>query len=417
MSGCVGALIPRFLLPSPPTAPSPDRPLEKVDPSHLPGLTDEQAAKALVALVEHSVQHDVSTGIHASSNTIFGIPWIHKLIPGIEKLAAAYHIGNFVAIRGTKEQVFEAMPLYARIGMHLLFHGSPQAKILRWEWVQDLLKEQSVKQGEIYDSPESIHAIPSFIETYSISTAELLEPDITKYPTFNQFFFRKLKSDARPVANASDPTTICSAADCRLSVYPTMDLARAFWVKGREFTIPALLDIPLASKEAYTFDGSSVAIFRLAPADYHRFHCPIDGKIGHRDFSHKDIPGQYYTVNPQAVGLQGFDVFTANRRSVHYLSHAPTGLPVAFVAIGALLVGSVVWTHGSEDGAAVKKGDEIGYFAYGGSTVVVVFPRGVAEFDADLVENSLRPLETLVKVGESIGQYKPSSSCDPKTTH
>ncbi|KAJ7224252.1 phosphatidylserine decarboxylase-domain-containing protein, partial [Mycena pura] len=372
-----------------------DKPLEKVHPDNLPGLTHEQAAAGLVALVDHSQKHtDVSQGIHASSHTIFSIPWIHRLIPGIEKLAASYHIGNFVALRGSKDQIFEAMPIYARIGMHLLFYGSEQMRLLHSQNVEHLLKEQSVKEGKLYDSPESAASISSFVATYSLSTDELLEPDITKYKTFNDFFSRKLKPGARPVDNVDDPLAICSAADCRLTVFQTMDIAKEFWVKGREFTIPNLLGVDPASEKASTFDGSSVAIFRLAPADYHRFHCPIDGTVGET----KHIPGQYYTVNPQVVNEPGFDVFTANTRSILYLTHAATGLPVAFVAIGALLVGSICWTNGGEQGKIVKRGDELGYFAYGGSTVVALFPKGVIEFDADLASNSMVPVETLVKV-------------------
>jgi len=83
------------------------------------------------------------------------------------------------------------------------------------------------------------------------------------------------------------------------------------------------------------------------------------------------------------------------------LKHIPTGQPIAFVAIGALLVGSIAFT--AEEGQTVKRGDELGYFAYGGSTVVVVFPKGLMKFDEDLVANSKKKLETLMKVGNSIG--------------
>lgn len=233
----------------------------------------------------------------------------------------------------------------------------------------------SYQEGEIYDSPGSTKSISSFIETYSIQLDELLNPDIESYRTFNEFFyryiqiwslwrqffrwilqlFRELKPDARPVQNEDDPTSICSAADCRLTVYPTIDLAKKFWVKGNAFTVPALLNVSPDSEQAQVFDGASFASFRsvtflhaldeicsacwlsptrLAPADYHRFHSPIDGTIG----DIVDIPGEYYTVNPQAVNEPGFDVFTANRRSVLYMTHARSGLPIAFVAIGAMLV-------------------------------------------------------------------------------
>lgn len=84
-------------------------------------------------------------------------------------------------------------------------------------------------------------------------------------------------------------------------------------------------------------------------------------------------------VNPQAVNEPGFDVFTANTRSVLYMTHTRTGLPVAFVAVGALLVGSIRFTNGGEKGTTVKRGEELGYFAYGGSTVIAVMPKGVIE--------------------------------------
>jgi phosphatidylserine decarboxylase len=81
-------------------------------------------------------------------------------------------------------------------------------------------------------------------------------------------------------------------------------------------------------------------------------------------------------VNPQAVNEPGFDVFTANRRAVLTITHTRSGLPVALVAIGAMLVGSVEWTAGKEKGRAVARGEELGFFAYGGSTVIAVFPKG-----------------------------------------
>ena len=91
--------------------------------------------------------------------------------------------------------------------------------------------------------------------------------------------------------NEDEPTNACSAADCRLTVFLTVDLAKELWIKGNNFTIPALLGVEPDSEIAKTFADSSVACFRLAPADYHRFHSPIDATIGDT----VDIPGQYYT--------------------------------------------------------------------------------------------------------------------------
>lgn len=82
-------------------------------------------------------------------------------------------------------------------------------------------------------------------------------------------------------------------------------------------------------------------------------------------------------MNPQAVNEVNFDVFTANKRSVIYIQHAGTGKKVAIVAVGAMLVGSVNWTR--KPGEEIKKGEELGYFAYGGSTVIAVFPTGLVK--------------------------------------
>ncbi|KAA1476526.1 hypothetical protein DENSPDRAFT_843519 [Dentipellis sp. KUC8613] len=298
------------------------------------------------------------------------------------------------------------MPIYPRLGMHLLFYGGTQIKILHNQTVENIMKDLSVRQGKIYDSPESVKSIPSFIYTYSIETDDLVEPDINKYKSFNEFFYRKVKPEARPIQNADDPAGICSAADCRLTVYPTVALAKKFWVKGDEFTIPTLLGVAPDSDIAKQFEDASLASFRLAPADYHRFHSPIDGTLGART----DISGQYYTVNPQAVNEPGFDVLTANKRSVLYMTHTnpDTGetVPVAFVAIGALLVGGIEWTGARAEGKTVRRGEELGYFSYGGSTVVCLFPRGAIQFDEDLVKNSEVPIETLMKVGFSVGQFE-----------
>lgn len=282
--------------------------------------------------------------------------------------------------------------------MHLLFRGKEQVKLLEEGKVEKLLREQTVKQGRIYDSPESAHSIASFAETYKLDLGELLEQDIKAYKTFNEFFYRKLKPDARPVENPA-PNAFCSAADCRLTAYSTLSDAEKFWIKGDEFTIPRLLHGKSDTESGGDFsDGASLAIFRLAPADYHRFHSPLDGTIIGEP---TNIDGTYYTVNPQAVNEVNFDVFTANKRSIMYVQHAGTGKKVAIVAVGAMLVGSVNWTR--KAGEEIKKGEELGYFAYGGSTVIAVFPTGLIKFDEDLVTNSENTLETLMKVGYSLG--------------
>ncbi|KAH9924567.1 phosphatidylserine decarboxylase-domain-containing protein [Fomitopsis serialis] len=381
------------------------KPKQAITATNLPAHTQDPSvvAESLSKLVDQSAKHtDVRHGIHAPMHKLAQLPFVHKLIPGLEKLATEYHVGNYVYDRQTGQRFWESMPIYPRLGMHLLFYGGEQRKILHNKDIESILEELSVRQGRIYDSPESVKNIPSFIETYTIALDELLEPDPTKYRTMNDFFYRHIKPGARPVQNADVPGAICSAADCRLVVYPSVDLATKLWIKGNEFTIPHLLGVPDDSEQARAFEGAGVACFRLAPADYHRFHSPLDGTVGETT----DIPGQYYTVNPQAVNEPGFDVFTANKRSVLYLTHTASGKQVAFVAIGAMLVGSIKWTGGAQKGSTVARGDELGFFAYGGSTVVCLFPAGLVAFDEDLVKNSgaAEPVETYVKVGWSVGK-------------
>jgi phosphatidylserine decarboxylase len=113
-------------------------------------------------------------------------------------------------------------------------------------------------------------------------------------------------------------------------------------IKGRQFTVPNLLN----DEEIVNAIGAepAIAIFRLAPQDYHRYHSPVAGVFSKL----VSLPGEYYTVNPQAVNEPGFDVFTANKRDVALidarLDNSGVTVPVAFVAIGALLVASITWT-------------------------------------------------------------------------
>ncbi|KAJ3066556.1 hypothetical protein HK102_007627, partial [Quaeritorhiza haematococci] len=128
---------------------------------------------------------------------------------------------------------------------------------------------------------------------------------------------------------------------------------------------------------------------------YHRFHMPVDGVVGPT----KTIEGEYYTVNPMAVRTT-VDVYTENIRTVTFVDSPQFG-KVAYVCVGAMMVGSICLT--SHEGQVVKRMDEHGYFAFGGSTILLLFEPNMIQFDKDLIENSLQNLETLVKVGNQIG--------------
>lgn len=368
------------------------------DTAHL-----DRTETALKTITTKSFTHaDPQEHIHSpSSDQSQSYTWLRTFFPyaSLEDFENQWHLGNYVLDRSTGRKTFEPMSIYVRLGMHLLYYGSQQENVLHWKRTQVLLREQSVKMGRQYDDPASRKHVLPFIRSFGLegSLEELVEPDWRKYATFNDFFSREIRADARPVAEMADGTVVSSAADCRFTAYPTVDLATRYWIKGFGFTVAKLLD---STTEAGTFEGGSLVIQRLAPQDYHRWHAPVDGTV----VSIREIPGTYYTVNPQAINQEGtLDVFCENRRSVMILRR-PSGASVAVVAIGAMLVGSVRYVDGIGIGKEVKRGQCLGMFRYGGSTVVSVFQKGDIVLDEDLVRNSCEEgCETYVKVGWRVG--------------
>lgn len=219
-----------------------------------------------------------------------------------------------------------------------------------------------------------------------------------KYATFNEFFAREIRRDARPLDEPHNDRVVSSPADCRLTVFPTVDLATKYWIKGFGFSLAKLLDNEELAKE---FGGGCINIARLAPQDYHRWHSPTSGTVE----SITNIDGTYYTVNPQAINEEGtLDVFCENKRSVMLLRRKLSGSRVAIIAVGAMLEGSIRYNPGLEAGKAVGRGDCLGAFLYGGSTVIILYPPGEIELDGDLVKNSVeQQCETLVRVGWRVG--------------
>ena len=252
--------------------------------------------------------------------------------------------------RRTNRLTYEQMPTYHKYVMRLLFCGPIQRELMNTTAIQEFFASETIRLGKVFDDPKSREHIATFIKMYQINLNELLHSNISDYETFNEFFYRKLKPGARPIDKLDDPNTIVSAADCRLIVFDNVNEATRIWIKGRYFSLKHLFD---NRKLAEEFDGGSIAIFRLAPVDYHRYHTPINGKIGSNI---RQIPGTYYTVNPIAI-REDIDVLTRNRRTVITIE-SDNFENVVFVAIGATLVGSVNFTV--EPGQSVKKGDEVG---------------------------------------------------------
>ncbi|KAI0749177.1 phosphatidylserine decarboxylase-domain-containing protein [Daedaleopsis nitida] len=321
--------------------------------------------------------------------------WYTKVISKVS--AGNYKLGAnsaniIVQNRLTGQLEEEKMQVYVRLGIRLLYKGWKSR--MEGARARRLLKSLSIKQGLKYDAPESANDIPAFIAFHRLNMDEILDP-LDSFKNFNQFFYRKLKPDARPVEAPEDPYRVVSGADCRLMVFSTVSEATRLWVKGRDFSVGRLLGDTYRA-EADRYVGGAMCIFRLAPQDYHRFHVPVDGTIGPM----ADINGEYYTVNPQAIRT-ALDVYGENVRKIVPIDSPQFGR-VMCVCIGAMMVGSIYTTV--QEGQAVKRGDEFGYFAFGGSTIVVLFEKGVVEWDEDLLVNSRACLETLVRVGMGLGR-------------
>lgn len=253
--------------------------------------------------------------------------------------------------------------------------------------VRKLLKSLSIKQGKKYDDPASVAEIQGFIDFHKLDMSEVLL-SVEDFKNFNEFFYRALKPDARPCSAPENSNIIVSPADCRSMVFNRVDIATNVWIKGREFSVKRLLGDAYPEDAARYEHGGALGIFRLAPQDYHRFHIPVDGIMR----KPKLIEGEYYTVNPMAI-RSALDVYGENVRVIVPIDTVEFGR-VMVICVGAMMVGSTVITR--QEGEEVKRGEELGYFKFGGSTIVLLFEEGKMLFDDDMVDNSNGALETLV---------------------
>lgn len=249
-----------------------------------------------------------------------------------------------------------------------------------------MLKSMSFKQGRKYDDPASAREIQGFINFHQLDMSEVLKSK-QDFKNFNEFFYRELKPGARPCSAPENPKIIVSPADCRSVVFNSLDEATKIWVKGREFTVERLLGNAYP-QDAKRYKNGSLGIFRLAPQDYHRFHIPVDGILD----KPKLIEGEYYTVNPMAI-RSALDVYGENIRYVVPIDSESHGR-VMVICVGAMMVGSTIITR--KAGERVSRAEELGYFKFGGSTLLLLFEPGAMRFDDDLVDNAGGAVETLV---------------------
>ncbi len=218
--------------------------------------------------------------------------------------------------------------------------------------------------------------------------------DMTQYEnrefsSFNDFFTRKLAPGARTVD--ATPEAVVSPADSKLTVY---DIASdsLYRIKGCDYSIKTLLggDEELANE----FLGGKCLVYRLSVDNYHRYCYPDDGI----EESYRFIPGVYHTVNP--IALERFDVYGKNCRELTVLETDNFGR-VAYIEVGAMMVGKINNTHPK---GRFERGEEKGFFSFGGSTIVMLYKKDVISLDDDIADNSAKEIETTVLFGERVGK-------------
>ena len=238
-----------------------------------------------------------------------------------------------------------------------------------------------------------------FVKRYNVNMMEAANPDTTSYKSFNEFFTRPLRGDARPLASVA----FVSPVDGAISQCGVIAGDQVFQAKGHSYSTRALVggDAALAAQ----FQDGEFATLYLSPRDYHRIHMPCAARLAHMVY----VPGDLFSVNPTtARGVPG--LFARNERVV-CVFEGEQG-PFVMVLVGATIVGSMAtvwhgvvnpprpgtvreWTY--EMGSiTLAQGEEMGRFLLG-STVVMLFPSGVMQFNPDWRPN--RP----IVMGEAMG--------------
>ncbi|HKK33451.1 MAG TPA: phosphatidylserine decarboxylase [Desulfomicrobiaceae bacterium] len=242
--------------------------------------------------------------------------------------------------------------------------------------------------GRRMDTPASRNRIPEFVRSLQIDMSEATRP-ASGYSTFNEFFIRELKPEARPVD--PDPGAVVSPADGKVLAFEGLQGLDRFFVKGQSFSLDRFLqDRTLSAR----YEGGTLLIIRLAPVDYHRFHFPADGRIS----GSTPVGGTYYSVSPHAVKNR-LSVYWENKREYSVLRTQQAG-DILLCEVGATMVGAIAQNYEPE--TEVAKGQEKGWFTFGGSTVIMLLEKGTVRVDADLLKNTRKGLETGIRMGERV---------------
>lgn len=267
-------------------------------------------------------------------------------------------------------------------GLYGSFPGRVLLKLLTTRFV--------TKLGGLYmNSPISALKIDSFVHNNNIKMKDYLP---CKYGSYNDFFTRKIRASRRPVN--VDPDVLISPSDGKVSVYKVNDKL-SVKIKNRRYTLHELFRTDSFDKE---FAGGYLYVIRLTVDNYHRYCYADTGMKSDNCY----LPGIFHTVNP--VALESVPVFHENAREYTVIDSENFGKLVQ-MEVGAMMVGRIVNHHGARH---VKRGQEKGFFEFGGSTIVLLV-KDTVKPDKDLLRNTANDCETIVKMGEQIGKKRVQS--------
>lgn len=231
--------------------------------------------------------------------------------------------------------------------------------------------------------------IKKFVDEFKIDMTCVDIPE-KGFANFNEFFYRKLKQET--IRIASDENSFISPCDGKILAYEAIDTKRLIQVKGITYSLAELIG---DDSIALNYAGGSCLIIRLCPSDYHRFHFVDQGTCSPTT----KIKGFYYSVNPTSLSKIN-KLFCSNKREWSILDSENFG-EILYVEVGATFVGSIIQTYKTHE--KVKKGDEKGYFKFGGSTVILFLKKDVVKMDKDIIEQTAKGMECSVRLGERIG--------------
>jgi phosphatidylserine decarboxylase len=249
--------------------------------------------------------------------------------------------------------------------------------------------------GRRMNAPASRRKVLPFIRTYRLDAGEFAD-SAESFKSFNEFFYRKLKPGSRPIV--SDPNAAVFSADGRHLGFENIEEADGIFVKGAKFTLEKLCGGDRAMTERYR--RGAMVLSRLCPVDYHRYHFPVSGIPSKPTL----IEGPLYSVNPFAL-RQNINYLAENKRAYTVIQSKEFGEVVMF-EVGATCVGSFEYTF--TPGVPVQKGDEKGYFKFGGSETITLFEPNRIQLAEDLLANSRLGRELYARMGDFMGRAIPS---------